>query len=539
MKKSVVIMGLGALAAAIILAGCLDSGGGASSYKGPLLRYHYSGRAGIGRDGTAAIFKRIEALPETAALRTHLGRRLGSVANTLWRDDLPSGAEPQPELLRPLVEDATSVESLIDVRGSVGKAETLIAAELAEDRARLWETNLVQLAKAWKLGAPTPLTVEGVKGWTIRRPQGAGLQLFRAGKWTLVGIGPDRIPALNEALQQAARSGRPMPATRSILDLQADLPKLGKWFPLLTRYPLAPVQLSMIGSGDNVRTEMKMMYSGRIPWKFEPWQIPTNLVGEPLTSFTVAQGVRPFLEKVPGLTESGVTLPNQYCVWGAFHLYGHTFFAYPQANASNTLARLYPRFGDLMQHYFDRPIGQFLFVTNRGEIAWGGGLPGISPTLAWTKQANGQEFIHARLFPLMPNRKAPPAELFTQFAGRTNLFYYDWELTSNRVDVARQLYSLGNIFDRRPPPPHDSPSQRWLRAVGPLTGNAVTEITQTSPQELQLVRKSQTGLTGFEMVTLSAWLESEAFPREIVRQREVRLDQIKRSGPPPVRTPGR
>ena len=83
------------------------------------------------------------------------------------------------------------------------------------------------------------------------------------------------------------------------LCVQADLPKLAKWFPILARYPLAPAHLSLIGNGPNVRTEMKMMYSGRIPWKFEPWQIPTNIIGDRFTSFTVAQGVRPFLEKVP------------------------------------------------------------------------------------------------------------------------------------------------------------------------------------------------------------------------------------------------
>ena len=62
-----------------------------------------------------------------------------------------------------------------------------------------------------------------------------------------------------------------------------------------------------------------------------------------------------------------------------------------------------------MKHYFDAPIGQFLYVTNRGEIAWGGGLPGISPTLGYSK-TDGQEFIHVRMFPLLPNRTPPPAE---------------------------------------------------------------------------------------------------------------------------------
>lgn len=529
MKKLVVIAGVAALLA--FLAGCLDQGGGASSYKGPLIRYHFAGRAALGKDGGGTILQRIDALKETAALRAHLGQRLGGAALDVWKEELPAGIAPQPELLRPLVEDLVAVETLVEVHGPVGRTETLIAVELTDERARLWDTNLVQLARAWKLGAPVAVTVEGVKGWSVRRPQAAGLQVFRAGKWTMVGLGPERLPALAAALQAAARTGRPMGAFNGILDLQADLPKLGKWFPLLAQFPLAPVHLTMVGRAENVRTEMRMMYSSPIPWKFEPWRIPTNLVSEPLTSFTVAQGVRPVLEQFAGLRALGVPLPNQYCTWGAFHQYGHTFFAVPDSQASNTLAALAPRFGDAMKHYFDNPIGVFVYVTNRSELAWGGGLPGISPTLAAFRQP-GQEFIHARLFPLMANRTPAPAELYAQFMGRTNLLYYDWEMSSNRVAIGRQFYQLGGIFDRRPPPPIDTPSQKWLAAIGPLLGNAATEIVRTGPQELTLTRKSQTGFTGFELATFSNWLESPGFPWRIQRQPEVRLQDLKKRSAP-------
>lgn len=537
MKKSVAILGVAALAVLAFGAGCLDSGSG-GNYKGPLVRYHFTGRTALANGSSALVLKRVDALPETAALRAHLGRKLAGAATEIWREDLPAGVEAQPELLRPLVEDLTATETLVEIQGAVGRTETFIAVELTDDRARLWDTNLVQLTRAWKLGSPVGISAEGFKGWAVRRSPAPGLQVFRAGKWTLVGIGPERIPALTAALQSAARTGRPMPASAGILDLQADLPKLGKWFPVLAQFPLAPVHLTMVGRDQNVRTEMKVMYSGKIPWKFEAWQIPTNLVSEPLTSFTIAQGVRPFLERFEGLKVLGIPLPNQYCAWGAFHQYGHTFFSVPQSDASNTLVRIYPRFGDVMKHYFDTPIGQFLYSTNRGEIAWGGGLPGIAPTLGRTK-AGHQEFLHARMFPLMPNRTLPPAELFAQFQGRNNLFYYDWELTSNRIDIARQLYSLGNIFNRRPPPSNDTVSQKWLRAVGPLLGNAVTEVTQATPQDLLLVRKSQIGLTGFELASFGAWLESPGFPRTIQRQPAIRLDQIKRAKttPPPAPKP--
>ncbi len=492
-----------------------------------LVRFHFAGRKALGADGSASILKQVDNLPETAVLRAHLGRRLGEVATAVWRDVLPAGIPDRPELLQPLLEDLTSCETLIEVRGPIGRSETVIVVELTDERAQQWETNLLQLSRAWQLGAPAMTTLEGVSGWKIARPAAPGLQLFRRQRWTLLGLGPDRNSALEFALRSLMQSGRPMTAGRGILDLQADLAKLGKWFPVLTRFSLAPVHLTVVGRDENVRTEVQIQYPEKIPWKFEAWQIPTNLVSEPLTSFTIAQGVQSFLAGFEGLRSLGVTLPNQFCAWGAFHQYGHTFFSVPQPQAAHTLARIYPKAGETLRHYFNTPLGQLHFATNRGEIAWGGGLPGISPTLGTTKTGDAQ-FIYARMFPLMPGRTEPPAELFSQFQGRTNLLYYDWELTSNRIDVARQLYSLGNIFDRRPPPSSETPSQKWLRAVGPLLGNAATEITQTSPQELHLVRKSQVGFTGFELATFSAWLESPGFPQRIERQPAIRLERIKR-----------
>lgn len=504
-----------------------------------LVRFHFAGRKALGADGSASILKQVDNLPETAALRAHFGRRLGEVATTVWGEFLPAGIKNQPELLQPLIEDLTSCETLIEVRGPIGRSETVIAVELTDERAQQWQTNLLQLSRAWQLGTPATTALEGVSGWKVVRPEGPGLQVFRRQQWTLLGLGPDRSPALESALRSLVHAGRPMAAGRGMLDLQADLPKLGKWFPVLTRFPLAPVHLTVVGRDENVRTELQIQYQEKIPWKFEAWQIPTNLVSEPLTSFTIAQGVQSFLAGFEGLRSLGITLPNQFCAWGAFHQYGHTFFSVPQSQASNMLAGIYPKADEVLRHYFDTPLGQLLYAPSRGEIAWGGGLPGIAPTLASTKTAGG-EFLYARMFPLLPSRTQPPADLFAQFQGRTNLLYYDWELTSNRIDVARQLYSLGNIFDRRPPPPSESPSQKWLRAVGPLLANTATEITQTSPHELRLVRKSQIGFTGIELATFSAWLESPGFPHRIERQPAIRLDRIKRQpSTPSVSVPAR
>jgi hypothetical protein len=61
----------------------------------------------------------------------------------------------------------------------------------------------------------------------------------------------------------------------------------------------------------------------------------------------------------------------------------------------------------------------------------------------------------------------------------------------------------------------NSASRNWISAIGPHLHDSVTEITQTGPQELTFVRKSSIGFTGFELTTLSVWLDSPGFPYRI------------------------
>jgi len=525
MKKFVVIVAAAVALGALV--GCLDQGTGSATNKGPLLRYHFAGRANIGKDGTATLLREIDAMKESTALRTHFAHKLGAAMSGVWKADLPPDAAPQPELLRPLIEDLTTAESLVEIRGPVGQAEALIAVEIGDERGGIWDTNLAQLARAWKLGTPAPVTVEGVKGWSVRRAQAPNvLQVFRVGKWTVVGLGQERSALIATALQAATKSSRPVPALNAILDVKADLPGLKKWLPVFDRYTLPPVHLTMSGRAENVRTEMKLMYSQKIPWKFETWKFPTNLISEPLTSFTAAQGLRPILEKVEGFPDLGVALPNQFCSWGVFHQYGHSSFAFPMPNASNALFVASQKFPDFMKRYFENPLGQFVYVAEKSELVWGGTLPGFSPTLAATQSPEG-EFIYARLFPLVGKQTPPPPDLYKQVIGRTNLLYYDWELSSNRVAIGRQLYQLRNIGDRRPPPSIETPSQKWLEAIAPKLDNSVTEVVMSSPQELTLTRKSRIGFTGIELATLSVWLESPTFPWEIELPHKIPVGQLK------------
>ncbi len=513
MRRFSVVVGLALLVS--VVAGCFEQGGGTRSYKGPLLRYHYAGRANLPAGTNASEFKKIDLLPATAEIRSHLALKLASAAVGIWKSDLPAGAADQPALLKPLLEDFFIAEGYVEVRGAAGKAETVLAIQLGDERARQWDTNLRQLMGAWKLGAPRDVTIETAKGWEVKRPQAPNtFQFARAGKWVLLGLGQERLTMLPSLLQSVAKSGRPLPLlTNTFLELSADLPGLRPWLPVFSRYPLPPMVATLSPKGEFVRTEVRFQYSGKVPWTYEPFKFPTNLISEPLTSFTLAQGIAPLLKTVNGFDKLGFNpVPNQFCAWGIRQEQCRLFFAVPLPNATNTLRKLALALPPFVKSYFTTMQGDFLYVSNKAELIWGN-LPFIAPHLRPEKDAT-TEYLYGGIFPRSKNFTPVTETLFAQVRGRTNLVYYDWEITEERLNHGRQLYQLAALADWRKPGTN-TVSRLWLDKVGSLLGNTVTEVTQTGPQELFLARKSHLGFTGIELATFSAWLDSPQFPFRI------------------------
>lgn len=510
MKIVAAVLGL---ALVLVAGGCFEQTTGPRTYKGPLLRYHFAGRTGLPAGTNAARFKEIEGLATTAALRADIAQKLSVAALPFWRNSLPGEANDQAALLKPMIEDLLTSEAFLEVRGAPGNADLALAVAVSDDRAQLWDKNLRQLAAAWKLGVPRDLNSEGFKGWEIKKsPAPDTLQVYRAGKWTVVGLGNGRLIQLPSLLAEAKRSGRPVAAlSNQFIELAADLPALRPWFPFLAQWPLPPVLADISGRGDGIRTEVRFQYSGKIPWTFEPWRIPTNVISEPLTSFTIGQGLAPFLNQIKGFGDMGLSpLPSQFSAWGLHNEQCRMNFAVPVPNATNAMQRLSLGVPRYMLANYSNLLGRFLYGTNRSELLLSG-VPWIAPSLRPVK--NGKdEYLMGGIFPLSPKHTPVPDELFAQVRGRTNLLYYDWEITEHRLNHGKQFYQLASILNSRRPPSTNTASKRWLSEIGSKLGNTATEITQTGPQELVLVRRSHVGFTGFELATLSLWLDTPGFP---------------------------
>ena len=118
----------------------------------------------------------------------------------------------------------------------------------------------------------------------------------------------------------------------------------------------------------------------------------------------------------------------------------------------------------------------------------------------------------AGIVPNGPNTNPPPAELLNQFLPRTNLVYYDWEITEAKLAQWVPIVQLTAMLGAAPSLPNASAAMGWLRGVAPKLGNTITEVTAVSPTELKAVRRSDLGLTAVELTFLARWLDNPAFP---------------------------
>lgn len=511
MKRLTVVL---AVALAAWATGCLQKAASKPGAQfGALVRWHFAGSTQVARDPGSAKLRQIAALPATAELREQTLLKLARTPHAFWQGNLPAGVTDQSALIRPLLDDLISAESAFEVRGTVERPETVLALQLADDRATLWEKSLSQLVQNWKLGTPQPATVEGFKGWELKRKEAPQLVRFvRARNWVLLSLGPERPTVEPAWLQQIAKSGRPVQALQNLwLDVQADAPALRKWVPAFTQFQLPPTHLTLVGKGEYLRTEARLYFSDNIPWKQEPWQLPLKSIRDPIISFTVGQGIAPILESLKGFSDLGLKqTPNQFCLWAQPSMFSQTYASMPVPDATNTMRQLAHTLPSFLQAQFPQAMGHCGYVSNRHELFWKE-LPLVVPYLRPLRDGQ-QDFLVAGMFPPIPGTNPPPPELLSQINGRKNLVYYDWEITQERLVHARPLNQLLDIVNRRQFPRTNAPGQKWLRVVGPLLGNTVTEITSSAPKELSLVRNSHIGFTGAELESLARWLDAPGFP---------------------------
>ncbi len=542
-----------------------------------IARAHWLGKKRIAADTNAAYFMKIWNLPETLMLEaqtldklsTAPWRLLQSITNTA---PLSPGSQPSTNdsqsaaqsptigssaLLRPLLDDLVQQEWYVEVRQTTNQpGEAALAIRLDAARAALWETNLAAVLESltdsrvisaqsgrpgWRLpithhasrsansspsAAPSPQrsNTETLQPSTSPSFSTNYLELARAGEWTLISLAQEHNALLGDLLARiqprpsTERRGTPFALRTANFWLEADLDlrRLARAYaPGWTLPENSPrIALTIMGDGEYVRTRGGLTFANSLGLGLEHWTIPTNTIREPLISFTAVQGLAPLQQTVERF--SGLKLehmPTQGYLWALRQIPFQTFLAAAVPDATNVLRSLGPQIVEWAEPKLPENTGSIIMATNVCGLVWTG-VPFATPYLLPLLDS-GQEFLLAGMFPNTTRTNGLPPDLFAQITERTNLLYYDWEITQHRLLQWRHLDDLCHIvFDasHKPRLRADSVGVRWLGSIAANLGNSVSEITLADSNQLKFVRQSHIGLTGFELELVVNWLESSDFP---------------------------
>lgn len=485
----------------LLLVSSLWAGAADVKDDGVLLQLHFAGADALKGRAEGRSFVDILGLPETAALGDMVAAKLARQFSQLI---VPAGekATEAARLLQPLLIDLGQSESRLEIAGAIPARPSITLAVRATARnSNLWRTNTEKLRA---ILSPDSYNFQShlTNQWFVLRATPPGKSLIQT-----------TDPGHSSLLDQI-RDGRSPDALNALefCRLEADLPRLAQWLLKTNRFPLPRAQFTLLGRGPNVRTQGRLTFDRPQNWKLERWTVPTNTIADPqesLISFTAVQGFGPWLSEQKAFQQIGLpTVPNQIFTWGQTYVPYQLNVAFASGNSTRFFEQLKSKTVPLVSsNLSENAVGYLMVLTN--HIVWRG-LPIIVPFL---RQAPDKDFAVAGIFPVAQPTNPPPAELIGQLTSRTNLLYYSWEITQERLMQLLEAARLLSVVVTVPEMGTNSVVFKWLEAIQPRLGNSATEISVSSPTELVFTRTSPFLLTGFETLAAAYWMEGTSFPR--------------------------
>jgi hypothetical protein len=465
------------------------------------VQYHCAGGSELAHDSHLPTLQKVIALGTTANFENVALSRLSRlVIGSLRLGNHPSSVS----LLQPLLSDIVEKESL----GRFGSASAdapgfILALRVGAPRAQLWQDKFAKL-----FGGSGEIFAR--PGFTGRRWNAGGSNsswIIPAQDWLLAGCGDDFSAVQLEYLNRIKSQGRPAPVLEhNWLEVDLDSDRLGGWFPLLKS---AHIRLTVTPREDALDINARALEAQAISWKSDPWQIPKDLMRGQIISFTAGRNVAAFLNMDPALSQlAGNPLTNQFYAWSLDQVPLLNYMAWPEANASNDLQKLSTEAPTALSPTLKRFNGtELLWNPKAAKLTWMN-MRMLVPVLEAANDKNGQ-FLFLSSSPRLSQGKPAPEELLGQIQGRTNLVYYDWELTGRRLSEWEIL--SGMVANRSSGTNDESfaatdAAMQWIGGVAGLVGNTVTEITRGSPNELSAEREAPLGFTAMELMLLANWL---------------------------------
>jgi hypothetical protein len=286
--------------------------------------------------------------------------------------------------------------------------------------------------------------------------------------------------------------------TADVLQMSGDALLLKKIIPNLNP---SHGDLKVTPRGKGLRAEGKAQFNQDLPFKLTAWEIPTNTIREPLIGFTAIQGVQNRLSKMDAFKKHPA--PNQIFIWSDAISFFSMYAAAKVDNAREFIKDV--TMGLNLPELNKKIVGNFEFDTNNYGL-YLTGLPIAVPFLR-PAHSNDVNFVYLGAMPNAAwSSNATPAELTREVASRTNLVFYDWELSHARMTQIRPMSQIAAMASRKTVSDYNDPANKWLAAAATTLGNTVTEVTKTGVRELSLVRSSDTGLSAMELFTFVQWV---------------------------------
>ena len=477
-----------------------------------IAQVHFAGAAQISADTNAIAFTNLWCSPEAQALRTQTLDKLSRVPYEWLKAKLTPETGDGTAQLRPLLDDLLSAEWYLKIRApSNAPPEYVLAIRLDAEPALRWDMNLKTVLESWTQLPARKSQIAGQTGWRLEKHEPPNsICCVHVGDWVVFGCGQNELPLTEEIIRKILADKRPAPSSKNDwLTADLDWPRLAQLFPVLSTIDLPEMRWQAIGRDGNLQFFGKLIFREPLPISLEKWRLPTNTIHLPFVGFTATRGIAPWLEKQTWAQPYEIApVPNQVFFWAMAQIPLQTFAAVPVPNASRALVQLDQQLSvhTNWQSHFTMPV---TMVMTNNQISWRG-MPFIAPNVLALHEPAG-DFLLVGFFPNGPKTKPLPPELLTEL-GRSNLVYYDWEITGERLKQLPQLTQLGLMLTRHKQLDAQSAAAKWLNRIGPSLGVTATEITQTAPDELTFQRKAPGGLTAIELTALANWLEAANFP---------------------------
>ena len=498
---------------------------------------HWFGKKRIGITFGAYYFARIWQQPQSAQLERQTLLKLATTPG-LWLPGATNLTTDARSRLFWVLSDILQEEGYLEIRQPEKEnGEAVFAIRLNQAHNDQWLTNLPVILEP--LTAGNAVFNPQQNGWLLKTTNTFQfIKLSSVGDWTLVAAGPEQNPLAAEITDRIRRDGVPFISAGTNLWLEAslDFQRRKKIFPLsaLMASPprtegrgemdnffslnsqLSTLNFSVTGDGANVITRGKLTFTNPFAEPLEPWRLPVDLMHEPLTSFTAVRGLPSLLtDRQPWRDLEIGAAPNQFCFWSLAGSPYQIYLAAPLPDASSQVAALSdyllqksnPWLATNGYISFDR-------ATNGNGVTWGN-LPDIKPFIKSFGTGTDGWLFAGLLLDTNTDVTPPPTGLIQDVLRRTNLIYYDWEVTGSRLQPVLQLGQTARQITRRPEMALDSASLTWLGQLIPRLGTSATIATRTGPAELTFYRRSNLGFNAVELHVLADWLESPDFPRSL------------------------